>query len=206
MDRVKFLVFKDTIKLLHNVLPYIAWPSSWRSLCTLLEKCTHHIKVTLMQWLKPPEIWVKLNTDGSVLSNPGKIWAGGILGDSNGRLNFAFSVPLGDGTNNQAEVEAATFGIAWCVHLKYTKVILEVNSQLLVDSFLHKTVAPWNISTHIQKLRNLSTFIPHFKCIHMLQEANYVADSLSKHIHQITNPQVYFSSNNSLEIQHHTYN
>lgn len=115
--RVKFLVFTDTIKLLDTVFPYISWPSSWRSLCIILEKCTNHIKVTRVQWLKSQEIWVKLNTHVSVLSNPGKIGAGCIPRDSNGKLVFAFSVPLGEGTNNQAEVEGATFGIVWCVHL-----------------------------------------------------------------------------------------
>uniref|UniRef100_M1DKI6 RNase H family protein n=1 Tax=Solanum tuberosum TaxID=4113 RepID=M1DKI6_SOLTU len=139
ISRVKFVVFKDTIKLLHVVFPYISWPSSWKNICILIEQCYHDTEVTLVQWIKPPDAWVKLNTDGSALSNPGKIGAGGILRDSNGKLLFAFSAPLGEGTNNQAEVEAATFGISWCVHLNYHKVILEVDSQLLVDWLLAKS-------------------------------------------------------------------
>lgn len=43
---------------------------------------------------------------------------------------MAFATPLGERTNNQAEMGAALFGLAWCIHLGHTKVILEVNSKL----------------------------------------------------------------------------
>ncbi|XP_015166827.1 uncharacterized protein [Solanum tuberosum] len=80
------------------------------SLCKLLENCIHDSKVTVVQWIKPPEKWVKLNTDGSALNNPGSIGAGGVLINHMGELLLAFSIPLGEGTNNQAEIEAALFG------------------------------------------------------------------------------------------------
>ncbi|WMV32842.1 hypothetical protein MTR67_026227 [Solanum verrucosum] len=144
--------------------------------------------------MKPPEVWVKLNTDGSALSNPGKIGAGGILRDSNGKLIFSYSALLGEGNNNQAEVEAAIFGISWCVHLNYHKIILEVDSQLLVDWLLAKSVPAWNIAPQIQKIQMLTTHFSHFKCIHTFREANYVADALSKHSHQITTPQIYYNN------------
>ncbi|KAH0644828.1 hypothetical protein KY284_032712 [Solanum tuberosum] len=192
--RVKFAVFKDIIKLLHVVFPYISWPSSWKNLCILIEQCYHDTKVTLVQWIKPSDAWVKLNTDRSALSNPGKIGAGGILRDSNGKLLFTYSAPLGEGTNNQEEVEADTFGISWCVHINYHKVILEVDSQLLVDWLLAISAPSWNITSQMQKLPMLTTHISHFKCIHTLREANYVADALSKHSHQVTTPQVYFNN------------
>ncbi|WMV32839.1 hypothetical protein MTR67_026224, partial [Solanum verrucosum] len=191
--RVKFVVFKDTIKLLHTVFPYISWPSSWKNICILIEQCYYDTKVTLVQWIKPSDVWVKLNTDGSFLSNLGKIGVGGILRDSNGNLLFAYSTPLGEGTNNQAEVEVAIFGISWCVHLNYHKVILEVDSQLLVDWLLAKSVSSWNITSQMQKLQMLITHFSHIKCTHTLREANYVADALSKHSHQVTTPQIYLN-------------
>ncbi|WMV30198.1 hypothetical protein MTR67_023583 [Solanum verrucosum] len=100
--RVKHLVILDTFKLLHTVFPYIPWPLNWSRLCKLLETCIHDTKITVVQWLKPPENWVKLNTDGSALSNPGSMGAGGVLRNHMGKLLFSFSVPLGEGTNNQA--------------------------------------------------------------------------------------------------------
>ncbi|XP_049399717.1 uncharacterized protein LOC125863742 [Solanum stenotomum] len=193
MARVKHLVILDTFKLLHTAFPYISWPWEWSKLCTLIEKCTHDIKVTVVQWIKPPDRWTKLNTDGSALSNPGSTGAGGILRNHFGDIIFAFSAPLGEGTNNKAEIEAAIFGLSWCVQLKYKKVILEVDSQLLVDWLMNNTAVPWSISSQVQKLQHLITQFTHFKCIHTLREANFVADSLSKHSHQLTTPQLYFS-------------
>ncbi|KAH0693693.1 hypothetical protein KY285_020790 [Solanum tuberosum] len=117
---------------------------------------------------------VYFNTDESVLDNPGNIGAGG--------------------TNNQAEVEAAVFGLSWCVHLNYQKVVLEVDSQMLVDWLLKKSAPPWNISSQMQQLHTLTTHFSQFKCIHTLRDANFVADSLFKHSHQVTSPQLYFTS------------
>ncbi|KAH0646562.1 hypothetical protein KY284_034446 [Solanum tuberosum] len=192
--RVKHLVILDTFKLLHTTFPYISWPLGWNKLCTLIEKCTHDIKVTAVQWIKPPARWFKLNMDGSALSNPGSIGAGGVLRNSLGDIIFAFSTPLGEGTNNQAEVEAALFGLSWCVQLNYKNVILEVDSQLLVDWLMNNKSTPWSISPQMQQLHQVINQLTHFNCIHTLREANFVADSLSKHSHQLTSPHVYFSS------------
>ncbi|KAK4707366.1 hypothetical protein R3W88_033055 [Solanum pinnatisectum] len=52
------------------------------------------------------------------------IGAGGIIRNQNGELILAFSTPLGQGTNNQAEVEAAILGLSWCANLRYKNVIL----------------------------------------------------------------------------------
>ncbi|WMV45629.1 hypothetical protein MTR67_039014 [Solanum verrucosum] len=164
------------------------------SLCKLLENCIHDSKVTPVQWIKPPENWVKLNTDGSALNNPGSIGAGGVLRNHMGELLLAFSIPLGEGTNDQAEVEAALFGLTWCAQLNYNKVILEVDSQLLVDCFLNKKIIPWSISSQMQRLQQLSSNFPQIKCIHTLREANFVADTLSKHSHQLTSQMIYFNT------------
>ncbi|WMV50079.1 hypothetical protein MTR67_043464 [Solanum verrucosum] len=139
-----------------------------RSLCKLLEKCIHDSKVTAVRWIKPPEKWVKLNTDGSALSNPGNIRAGGVLRNHKGELLFAFSVPLGEGTNNQAEVEATLFGLTWCDQLNYNKVILEVDSQLLVDWFLNNKTTLWSNSSQMQRLQQLSSNFPQLKCTYTL--------------------------------------
>lgn len=44
-----------------------------------------------------------------------------------------YTVKLGEGTNNQADVEASIFCMSWSIHLKFNNVILEVHSQLLMD-------------------------------------------------------------------------
>uniref|UniRef100_A0A0V0GYS9 Putative ovule protein n=1 Tax=Solanum chacoense TaxID=4108 RepID=A0A0V0GYS9_SOLCH len=55
---------------------------------------------------------------------------------------LAFATPLGEGTNNQAELEAAIFGMTWSLQLGFKNVIIEVDSQLLVDWIMLKTIPP----------------------------------------------------------------
>ncbi|KAH0712319.1 hypothetical protein KY285_007878 [Solanum tuberosum] len=107
---------------------------------------------------------------------------------------LAFATPLGEGTNNQAELEAAIFGMTWSLQLGFKNVMLEVDSQLLVVWIMLKTIPPWNISSQTQQLQDLIKQADNFRCNHTLREANFTADSLSKHSHKITSPQLYFNS------------
>ncbi|KAK4707184.1 hypothetical protein R3W88_033257 [Solanum pinnatisectum] len=59
---------------------------------------------------------------------------------------LAFATPLGEGTNNQAELESAIFGMTWSLELGYKKIILEVDSQLVVDWIMNKNNPQWSIS------------------------------------------------------------
>uniref|UniRef100_M1DWN9 RNase H family protein n=1 Tax=Solanum tuberosum TaxID=4113 RepID=M1DWN9_SOLTU len=111
VSRVKYAIYKDNYKLMTTTFPHIKWPSNWRDLIQLGGKCVHDTKVTLVRWIKPPNQWVKINTDGSALANPGRTGAGGILRDQDEEILIEFATPLGEGTNNQAEVEAVIFGM-----------------------------------------------------------------------------------------------
>ncbi|KAK4733757.1 hypothetical protein R3W88_008018 [Solanum pinnatisectum] len=107
---------------------------------------------------------------------------------------MAFATPLGEGTNNQAEVEAAIFGITRSLEIGYRNIFLEVDSQLLIEWITKSTQPPWNIKTQVNKLHMLIRQTQQFKCKHTYREANCVADALSKHSHRISTPQVYFNS------------
>ncbi|XP_015160629.1 uncharacterized protein [Solanum tuberosum] len=111
MSRVKYAIYKDNYKLMKQTFPQIRWPSNWKELISKGEKCIHDTKVTTVVWIKPPDQWVKINSDGSALNNPGRLGAGGILRDQEVEMLLAFATPLGERTNNKAELEAAIFGM-----------------------------------------------------------------------------------------------
>ncbi|KAF5461917.1 hypothetical protein F2P56_017977 [Juglans regia] len=69
-------------------------------------------RVRVVKWHRPRQGWVKLNTDGSSFGNPGTSGAGGVIRDEDGRLLLAYSVPLGLGTNNFAELRSLLEGNA----------------------------------------------------------------------------------------------
>ncbi|WMV46065.1 hypothetical protein MTR67_039450 [Solanum verrucosum] len=129
--RTKFMIFKDTSMLLNTVFPYLQWPNSWPEMISYVQQCSQEIGVRPVIWNKPPVNYCKLNTDGSALANPGSIGGGGILRDQAGNIIFAFTVPLGTGFNNQAEVQATVFGLNWCYQHGYRKIVLEVDSELI---------------------------------------------------------------------------
>lgn len=71
----------------------------------------------MVTWIKPLDQWIKINTDGSALTNPGKLGDGGILSNKNGKMLMSFTTPFGEGTNNKVEIEAAMFGLTWALEL-----------------------------------------------------------------------------------------
>ncbi|XP_049368158.1 uncharacterized protein LOC125833012 [Solanum verrucosum] len=115
IGRVKYLIFKDIMQLFITVFPYLQWPSNWKDVISMIENCRHELKVIPVGWDKPIMGLYKLNTDGSALTNPGKIGGGGILRDGQGNLVYAYAIPLGFGTSNKAEIQAAAYGVNWCV-------------------------------------------------------------------------------------------
>lgn len=66
-------------------------------------------KVNILKCTKPPDKCLKINIAGTALTNLGLIGAGGILRDKESRIVMAFTTPLGEETNNKAEIEATIF-------------------------------------------------------------------------------------------------
>lgn len=136
---------------------------------------------------------VKLNTDGSALDNPDSLGVGGVCRNNRGDLLFAFTTPMGVGTNNQAQLKAAFFGLSWCVNLWY-KVILEMDSDLAVNWIRQQAHPPWFIDQILNKIHNIISQFQVFRCKQVYREANFVANTLSKHGHNVTSPSLYFST------------
>nr|XP_010314573.1 uncharacterized protein LOC104645185 [Solanum lycopersicum] len=195
ISRVKYAIYKDTYKMLENTFPQINWPARWTTLLQTSERCKHTIKVYMVAWKRPPEHWIKLNTDGSAVINTGKIGAGGILKNREGKMVMAYSVFLGEGSNNQAETKAAQLGLSWALELGYKNIQMELDSQLVVQWITKKTAPQWTVANQVEEIQQLISQTQYFSCSHIFREANSVADSLAKHSNNTTTPQVYFNTN-----------
>lgn len=108
--------------------------------------------------------------------------------DSNGDIN-AFATTFGVGTNNQAELQSAIFGLQWCTQHGYRRIILEVKSELLTKWVKHSSKYLQDCITDLQGLIRQVDF---FTCTHVYREANYIADALSKKSHQLDIPKHYY--------------
>ena len=56
-----------------------------------------------VRWMKPPMDWLKLNTNGASLGNPGKAGGGGVIRDSSGKWVKGFSRSIGVATSVMAK-------------------------------------------------------------------------------------------------------
>lgn len=179
--KVKCAVFKYTIFLLSINFPYIRWPYKWKSLISMLKGYIHDvnvIKVSMIKgyihdvevikvcWQKPTADFVKLNTNGSALDNLGKMGVSGICRNHLGDLIFDFSSPMGVGYNNQVVLEVAYFGLCWCLHLGYKKVILEMDSELSMKWTNHQTYTSWLNSHILSKIYGVIIQFINFRCCH----------------------------------------
>ena len=65
----------------------------------------------IIRWHTPLYLFLKLNTDGSALGNPGLAGAGGVLRDHWGQWISGFSLHVGLAINNMAELAAVRQGL-----------------------------------------------------------------------------------------------
>ncbi|KAK4733754.1 hypothetical protein R3W88_008015 [Solanum pinnatisectum] len=177
------MILKDILYILNSKFPYNQWPIRWTEVVDMLERCKQGVRVTSVIWKTPSTNRYKLNTDGTALLNPEKIGGGGILRNEHGDMIYAFAIPLGEGTNNQAEAQAANYGLHWCIQHGYNKIILEVDSKLLTRWVLQTSTPPWRMQKFVQELLKLVNKCMFFQCAHIYREANSTADFLSKHSH-----------------------
>ncbi|XP_027182016.1 uncharacterized protein LOC113780412 [Coffea eugenioides] len=112
----------------------------------------HKTNLTLT-WSLPPFPYVKLKVDGSSLGNPGISGVGGIIRGHHGQVKGAFSSFYGFHTNMEAEAMALLEGLWHCKTLGSTKVIVQMDSQQVLNSVNHTSPSPWRIDGVLRQIR-----------------------------------------------------
>ncbi|XP_019227546.1 PREDICTED: uncharacterized protein LOC109208846 [Nicotiana attenuata] len=199
MTRVVFSINSDINLMLKAHYPTLGWPPDWNTLYPLSENLQFQTKITQVTWQKPIPGFVKVNSDGSALTNPGKIGAGAIIRNHHGDLINAIASPIGEGSNNLAETEAAFLGVKWCIDSGFTKIHLEADSALLIHCLTTDSSPPWTLTISIQKLKHICQQSESITFTHAYREANTPTDSLSKISHTL-NSATHFSYLNDLPI------
>ena len=80
-----------------------------------------------------PNPFIKINTDGSALGNPGIAGAGGILRDHLGQWISGFSLHVGLATNNMVELAAFRQGLAMAWTMGFKFIYLELDSKVVLN-------------------------------------------------------------------------
>ncbi|XP_042487034.1 uncharacterized protein LOC122067264 [Macadamia integrifolia] len=131
-----------------------------------------------VRWCLPFPGWIKLNTDGCSLGNPGKAGAGGIFRNEKGDNLLNYREYVGIRTNFEAEFLAVIAGLEQAKINGFQHLWIECDSTAVVI-LLSKGLVPWFA---LQRWRSLLSFLNsiNWKVTHCYREANVIADFLAK--------------------------
>ncbi|XP_042969187.1 uncharacterized protein LOC122301897 [Carya illinoinensis] len=135
-------------------------------------------RAQVVKWIKPIQERFKLKTNGS--SNPGNSGAGGLLRDDAGNMVFAFSVDLGAGSNNAAELRAIIYGLKICQEQRINRVELETNSQLVIKWISGAKCRVWYLEDFWEEAVKIFNECGHTIKHTSFREGNAPADYLAK--------------------------
>lgn len=95
------------------------------------------IIVRPIRWSKPVAGWLKLNTDGSSLGNPGLARGGGLIRNEEGGWVVRFARKIGITTSFLAELWALRNSLNLCVNRSILAVEVELDAKSIVDAVVN---------------------------------------------------------------------
>ncbi|GLT95270.1 hypothetical protein SLE2022_129620 [Rubroshorea leprosula] len=138
--------------------------------------------------------FLKLNTDGSAINNPGKVAGGGLIRDSWGNWILGFSRKIGWSSILLSELWAIRDGLQLAASKNFSHLLIETDSLTAVNLLSKDPIENHPLSSLVFDCRDLLRCIPHVKISHVMRESNMVADILAKMGHDITEDFVVFES------------
>ncbi|XP_070055486.1 uncharacterized protein [Nicotiana tomentosiformis] len=150
---------------------------SWIEMCYHVERAKQLVSSHIVRWNKPQEGWLKLNVDGCSKGNPGSSSRDGIIRDNVRFFVLAYAGYYGESSNNLAEAKAILHGLNLCISRGFWHIIMESDSQLMVNLINNKMKAPWQIKDIIDQIIELFSR-GNFIFVHTYREGNVVAHYL----------------------------
>ena len=138
------------------------------------------LSIKYIRWSPAPFPSVTINTDGSLLSNPGKSGVGGVTRSANGEWLWGFSLHLGVTNNTMAELWGIREALARAWAKGHHRVCFQTDS-LLAYKWLNTTEDyPMEFSNLILDCRGLLNRDWEAHVEHIWREANSSVDLLAK--------------------------
>ncbi|XP_060203069.1 uncharacterized protein LOC132631512 [Lycium barbarum] len=179
-----------SLKVLKNKFVSGRLGENWSTICQACDTNIYQRTTLLVKWIKLVANCLKLNNDGICVQ--GIYGGGGTIRDHNGKIIFAYSIPLGPGTSNMAEAAALLYGLKWCSGNGFHSVWGETDSLLLIKCIKKEWKPPWMISNIIEDIQKLVED-HEFVITHCYREANKPADKLASLRHGFDEIQIFNS-------------
>ncbi|KAL6144452.1 hypothetical protein ACLB2K_055145 [Fragaria x ananassa] len=137
---------------------------------------------TMHAWKKPPEIFFKLNVDGTRVSLTGKIGAGGVIRNHYGDWISGFQINLGVGEILDAEAWGLFQGLKLAVSLNINNLIIESDSAILVQLMNNSEFGNHPLGSLLQGCSSLMNKMEMESATlsHIFRECNSTTDALAK--------------------------
>ena len=103
--------------------------------CASSPRCPVPRVVVACHWEKPPEGWIKLNTDGCAAGSMGLAGCGGVVRDSYGEWISRFSRHIGITNSFVVELWGLRDGLLLCSNLNIPFLIVELDAKSIVEIF-----------------------------------------------------------------------
>ena len=133
----------------------------------------------IIKWIAPLEPFIKLNTDDSVIGNPGMAGAGNLLRNNASARISGFSLNMGITSNNIA-VGVVQQGLILAWELGFKFIHLEINSMTVLSWLTTKNDISPDAILLLCDCRNLVEHDWTVQVCHIFREANGCTDALAK--------------------------
>ncbi|CAN1728919.1 Putative ribonuclease H protein At1g65750 [Linum perenne] len=139
--------------------------------------------VSPIAWDPGPDEWVTVNTDGSVLRNPNRAAAGGIIRTSDGHALGDFVAILGSCSVTRAELHGAVLGLelAWSKGCRLVEV--QLDSRAVISLLLQTDEPLHQHALEVLAFQDLCRRDWIVRLRHTYREGNKVVDFLANHGH-----------------------
>ena len=127
---------------------------------------------------KPPVGWMKLNSDGSALGNPGRAGGGGLIHNHDGNWVQGYARGLGHTSSFMVELWVLRDGLILAREMRLNNLIIELDA-LSVVTLMNNDFDNLLMEPLLTDCRNLLKEIPNKRVIHIYREANQCVDALA---------------------------
>nr|POE69125.1 putative ribonuclease h protein [Quercus suber] len=142
---------------------------------TSTERARH---VKQVRWSKPVEGWLKLNTNGLVISTSGLSRCGGLIRDSAGKWVVGFAKSINVNSSIAVELWALREGLILCIECEAHAVEIELDASTAISLVAGNVNTNGDLSGLIDDCKELLLQLPQVKLSHCFKEANFCADAL----------------------------
>ncbi|GLJ30024.1 hypothetical protein SUGI_0593590 [Cryptomeria japonica] len=120
-----------------------------------------------------------LNFDGVSCGNLGLSGFGAVVRDEDGSFAGAICGPSGIISNNVMEITALEEGLNWVIANNHLKVVIEGDSQIILNGVTEKSFTNWRLNEWILRIDQRIQKLEDYQVKHIYREGNHVADLIA---------------------------